>query len=163
MLHDAIKTILNGVLPYFIKKDIILLLWKKTAKPGFPFKQVGCFFLLKKQVFLNPDKERFSFGSKCQQCQQRFFFWTSSSNHCLAVQTRRRCWAVIWLFNCPELSGHAVHEDVDGLDIGGQHLQQFVFLWNTHRLQRRLCAICTSRSGNVQHWCGGSWGIPGCS
>jgi len=37
----------------------------------------------------------------------------------------------------PEPSDRAVHEGVDGLDIGGQHGGQFVFLPHTHRPQRR--------------------------
>ena len=36
----------------------------------------------------------------------------------------------------PELSGHAVHGEVDGLDIGGQHGRRFVLLHHTHRPQR---------------------------
>jgi len=31
----------------------------------------------------------------------------------------------------------AVHEEVDGLDIGGQHGRRFVLLRHTHRPQRR--------------------------
>jgi len=37
-----------------------------------------------------------------------------------------RCWAAIRLSHRPELSGRAVHEEVDGLDIRGQHGRQFV-------------------------------------
>jgi len=41
------------------------------------------------------------------------------------------------LSHCPEPSGHAVHEEVDGLDIEGQHGRRFVLLRHTHRSQRR--------------------------
>ena len=34
-------------------------------------------------------------------------------------------------------SCRAVHEEIDGLDIGGQHGRRFVFLRHTHRPQRR--------------------------
>jgi len=37
------------------------------------------------------------------------------------TRSRARCWAVIQLSQHPEPSGHAVHGEVDGLDIGGQH------------------------------------------
>jgi len=85
-----------------------------------------------------------------------FIFWPSSFNTLLG-RTRPwgRCWAAIRLSHRPESSGHAVHEEVDGLDIGGQHGRRFVFLRHTHRSQRRPCPICTSRSGNVRHGCGG--------
>ena len=71
-----------------------------------------------------------------------------------------RCWADIRKSHRPEPSGHAVHEEVDGLDIGGQHDWRFVLLRHTHRLQRRKYPICTSRSGNVRHQCGGGWAGP---
>ena len=41
--------------------------------------------------------------------------------------------------------------------IGGQHGRRFVLLPHTHRPQRRPYPICTSRSGNVRHRCGGGW------
>ena len=68
---------------------------------------------------------------------------------------RGRCWAANRLSHRPEPSGYAVHGEVDGLDIGGQHGRRFVLLRHTHRPQRRPYHICTSRSGNVRHWCGG--------
>jgi len=37
----------------------------------------------------------------------------------------------------PEPSGRAVHEDVDGWDIGGQHGPWFVLVRHTHRPKRR--------------------------
>ena len=64
--------------------------------------------------------------------------------------------AAIQLSHCPEPSGHVVHEEVNGLDIAGQHHRQFVLLRHTHRLQRRPYPICTSRSRNAQHSCRGS-------
>jgi len=72
------------------------------------------------------------------------------------TRSRGRCWAAIRLSHRPEPSGHAVHTDVDGLDIGGQHGRRFVLLCHTHRPQRKPCPVCTSRSGNVQPRCGGS-------
>jgi len=68
------------------------------------------------------------------------------------TRSRGRCWAAIRL---PAPSGRAVHEEVDGLDIGGQHGRRFVLLRHTRRLQRRKYPICTSRSGNAQDRCGG--------
>ena len=65
------------------------------------------------------------------------------------TRSRGRCWAAIRLSHRPEPSGHAVHGEFDGLDIGGQHGRRFVLLHHTHRPQRRPYSICTSRSGNV--------------
>jgi len=70
------------------------------------------------------------------------------------TRSRGRCWAAIQLFHRPEPLSHVVHGEVDGLDIGGQHGRRFV-LRHTHRPQRRPYAICTTRSGNVRHLCGG--------
>ena len=64
------------------------------------------------------------------------------------IRSRGKCWAAIQLSHRPALSGHAVHEEVDGLDSGGQHGRRFVYLRHTHRPQRRPYPICTSRSGN---------------
>jgi len=71
-----------------------------------------------------------------------------------------RCWAAIRLSHCPGPSGCAVHGEVDGLDVGGQHGRRFVLLRHTHRLQRRPHHICTTRSGNVRHRCSGGWAGP---
>ena len=49
-----------------------------------------------------------------------------------------RCWAAIRLSHRPEPSGHAVHGEVDGLDIGGQHGRRFVLLRHTHRPQSQM-------------------------
>ena len=68
---------------------------------------------------------------------------------------RRRCYAAIRLSQRIEPSGHAVHEEVDGLVIRGQHGRRFVLLRHTHRPQRRPYLICTSRSGNFRHRCVG--------
>jgi len=68
-----------------------------------------------------------------------FFFiaWASSGNPLLGrTGSRGRCWASIGLSQRPEPSGHAAHEEVDGLDIGGQHGRRFVLLCHTHRPQR---------------------------
>jgi len=40
------------------------------------------------------------------------------------------------LSHYPEMSGCTFHGEVDGLDIQGQHGQQFVLLHHTHRSQR---------------------------
>ena len=74
--------------------------------------------------------------------------------------SRGRSWAAIRLCHRPEPSGHAVHGEVDGLDIGGQHGRRFVLLRRTSRPQRRPYPICTGRSGNVRHRCGGGWAGP---
>jgi len=50
-----------------------------------------------------------------------------------------RCCSAIQLSYCPELSGRAVHEEFDGLYIGGQHGRWSVLLRHTHRLQWRCC------------------------
>jgi len=70
------------------------------------------------------------------------------------------CWAAIRLSYRPEPSGHTVHEEVDGLDIGGQHGRRFVLLRHTHRLHRPPYPICTNRGGNVRHRCEGGWARP---
>ena len=51
--------------------------------------------------------------------------------------SRGRCRAAIRSSHCPEWSGHAVHGEVDGSDIGGQHGWRFVLLRHTHTMQRR--------------------------
>jgi len=73
------------------------------------------------------------------------------------TKSQGRCWAAIRLSHQPERSGCAVYGEVDGLDIGGWHGQRFVLLCHTHTPQRRPNPICTSRSGNVWHRCGGDW------
>jgi len=55
----------------------------------------------------------------------------------------------------PEPSGHAVHWEVDGLDIRGQHGWRFVLLRHTHRPQRGPYPICVNNNRNVSHQCGG--------
>jgi len=90
-----------------------------------------------------------------------FFFWASSFIHCLAALDFGA--GVEQPFGSPhrpEPSGRAVREKVDGLDIEGQHGRRFVLLPHTLRPQRRPYPICTSRSGNVQHQCGGGWAGP---
>ena len=52
------------------------------------------------------------------------------------TRPRGRCWAAFRLSHRPEPSGHAVHGEVDGLDIGGRHGRRFVLLRHTHRPQR---------------------------
>jgi len=85
-----------------------------------------------------------------------FVIWASCCCPPLGrTRSRGRCRAAIRLSYRPEPSGHAVHEEVDGLDIGGQHGRRFVLLRHTHKSQRRPYPICTSMSGNVQHRCGG--------
>jgi len=56
------------------------------------------------------------------------------------VRFRGKCWAAIPLFRRTETSGRPVRDEVDGLDMGGQHGRRFVLLRHTHRPQRR------------QHW-----------
>ena len=66
------------------------------------------------------------------------------------TRSRGRCWAAIQLSHRPAPSGRAVHGEVDGLDIGGQHGRQFVLLRHTRRPQRRSYPICTSWGCNVK-------------
>ena len=75
------------------------------------------------------------------------FFWPLLGR----TKSRDRCWAAIRLSHRPELSGRAVHEEVDGLDIGGQHGRRLILLRHTHRPQRRPYPICTTRNGNARH------------
>ena len=72
---------------------------------------------------------------------------------------RGRCWAAIRLSHRPEPSGRVVRGGVDGLDSGGRRGRRCVLRHN-HRPQRRPCPICTDRSGNVRHRCGGGWAGP---
>jgi len=77
-----------------------------------------------------------------------FVVWASCCCPLLGrTRFRGRCWAAIRLSHRPEPSGRAVHEEVGGLNIGGQHGRRFVVLRHTHRPQRRSYPICTSRSG----------------
>jgi len=64
----------------------------------------------------------------CEKClihsfSMNLFVVRTSSFKPLLSCTRfwSRCWAAIQLSHCPDLSGHAVHEEVDGLHIGRQH------------------------------------------
>ena len=65
-------------------------------------------------------------------CLSEFFFYPLLGR----ARFQGRCWAAIKLSHRPEPSGHAVHGEVDGLDIGGQHGRRFV-LRHTRRPQRR--------------------------
>jgi len=63
-----------------------------------------------------------------------FIVWASSFNPQLGcTRFRGRCWADIRLSYRPELSGHTVDGDVDGLDIGGQHGGRSVLLHHTQK------------------------------
>ena len=94
-------------------------------------------------------------------CRKEFLF---SFERALLLSTasppryRGRCWAVIRLSHRPEPSDRVV-EGVGGLDSGGRHGRRFV-LRQTHRPQRRPYPICTGRSRNVRHRCGGGWAGP---
>jgi len=64
----------------------------------------------------------------------------------------------------PELSGHAVHGKVYGLEIGGQHSRRFVILRHTHKPQRGPYLICTTGAEAVKpdpdsSWEGQSMGV----
>ena len=76
-----------------------------------------------------------------------FFIIWASFYYPLLGSTRSwsRCWAAIRLSHRPEPSDRAVHEGVDGLDIGGQHGRRFVLLRHTHRPQRRSYLICVKQ------------------
>ena len=75
-------------------------------------------------------------------------FESVRSVHCLATLDIK---AANWLSHHPEPSGRPIHGEVDGL----QHGQRFGLLCHTHKPQKRPYPICTNRSGNVQHTCGG--------
>jgi len=67
-----------------------------------------------------------------------FVVWASSSVNCFGrTISRGKCWAAIWLGHYPKASGRAVHGEVDGLDMGGQHGRRFVLLRHTLRPQSR--------------------------
>ena len=71
-----------------------------------------------------------------------------------------QCWAANRLSHHSEPSGRAVHEEVDGLDIGGQHGRRCDPLRHTHKPQKWPCPSCTNNSRNVQRRCGGDWAGP---
>jgi len=71
------------------------------------------------------------------------------------TRSKGRCWGAIRLSHRLEQSGHAIHEEVVGLDIGGQHGRLFVLMRHAHRQQSKPYPICTSRSRNVRHHCRG--------
>ena len=59
------------------------------------------------------------------------------SVHCLAeTRSQGRCWAANRLSHHPELSGRAIHGEVDGLDMGRHHGQRFDLLCHTHKPQK---------------------------
>ena len=86
---------------------------------------------------------------------ERVLLLSTASPH----RYRGSCWPAIRLSHRPEPLRRVVRGEVDGLDSGGQHGLRFV-LRHTHRPQRRPYPICTGRSGNVQHRCGGGWAGP---
>ena len=75
------------------------------------------------------------------------------SIHCLAARDLGT--GVEQPLSHPEVSGRAVHGEVDGWDTGGQHGQRFV-LRHTHRPQREtithLCKQERKRSTPVRRW-----------
>jgi len=82
--------------------------------------------------------------------------WASSFSPLLGrTRSWGRCWAANRLSHHPELSGRAIHEEVDGLDIGRQQGQWFGLLCHTHEPQKQPYPICANRNGNVWHPCGG--------
>jgi len=91
-----------------------------------------------------------------------FFCWARCYDPLLIGRTRSRgrCWIHVRLSHRLEPIGHAVHGEVDGLDIGGQHERRFVLLRHTHQRQRRPYPIYTRKRGYVRHRCGGGWAGP---
>jgi len=82
-----------------------------------------------------------------------------ASNHCLASLDLGA--DAEQPFDCLIVQNRQAVQSISrSMDIGGQHGQRFVLLRHTHRPQRRPYSICTSRSGNVWHWCGGGWAWP---
>jgi len=76
----------------------------------------------------------------------------NNATHMRPVQI---CSAAILLSFRPEPSVRAVQEEVDGLDIEGQHGRRYALLRHTHRPQRRPYPVCTNMSGNARRRCGG--------
>ena len=70
-----------------------------------------------------------------------------------------RCWAANRWSHHSEPSGRAIHGEVDGLNIEGQHGRRFVLLRHTLRPQRGPYPICTRR-GNARRRCGSGWAGP---
>jgi len=80
-----------------------------------------------------------------------FIFW--AGRYCPLLgrnKSRGRCWAAIRLSQRLEPPGHAVHEEFDGLDIGGQHGRRFDLLATLTGRIGGHNPICISRRGNVQ-------------
>ena len=88
-------------------------------------------------------------------CLSEFFFYPLPARLDIGAGVE----IAIRMSHRPEPSGRVVREGVDGLDSGGRHGRRFV-LSHTHRLQRRPYPVCTGRSGNVRHRCGGGWAGP---
>jgi len=84
-----------------------------------------------------------------------FFIVWASSGPLLGPRSWGRCWADIRLSRQPDLSGHALHESVDGLDIEEQQGQRSVLLLHTHKPFTEPFPCCVSSSGNVRHRCRG--------
>ena len=84
-------------------------------------------------------------------------FWACSFITLLGRNRSWGCWAANRLSHHPEPSGHAIHEEVDSLDIGRQHGQQFDLLRHTPKPQKQPYCICVNRSRNICHLCGGGW------
>jgi len=65
--------------------------------------------------------------------------WASCFSPLLGrTRSQGRCWAA----NGSSQSGRAIHGEVDGLDIGRQHGQQFDLLRHTHRPQKWPYHLC---------------------
>ena len=110
------------------------------------------------RIFENSlSRHRLMFSKRLIKMNWSFFLLSEFFFHPLLGHARLqgRCWAAIRLSHRPEPSVRAVRGEIDGLDIGGRHGRRFVLLRHTHRPQRRPYPICTSRSRNVRHRCGG--------
>ena len=84
-----------------------------------------------------------------------FFFPLSEFLQSTAIGRTRsldRCWAAIRLSHHPGLSGHAVHGEVDGLDIGGQQGRRSALLRHTSHNQAIKKYWCSLMIFGILSW-----------
>jgi len=79
--------------------------------------------------------------------------WASSFSPLLGrTRSWGRCWAADRLSHLSELSGRAVHGEVEGLDMGGQHGRLFVRLRNTFYDVRSELKKLIGEKTNDEKW-----------
>jgi len=92
------------------------------------------------------------------QCLKSFYSSFEPAVHCLAAQDLRadvelpsNC---LIIQNCRTICSRVTFMV---WTFGGQHGQWSVPLHHTQKSQKGSYTFCVSRSGNIQHWCGGCW------